>query len=168
MAKLAFGLLVQLLSGRGVGVNSSSLKTSLLLMLFLSTLDLEKGLTVTTCENVLHNELVHKLTESKSRSGGAARRTLDKTLPTLMNSLMRHFRSGFTHFPCHKTSLLQSFFFMFDLSCSACCTSAFFFLYKKNVSSSSISLLLALGLGQSFSAALSFQDGHLLFFIQPT
>ena len=34
-------------------------------MLFLSTLDLEKGLTVNTCEDVSHDELVHELSESK-------------------------------------------------------------------------------------------------------
>ena len=36
-----------------------------MIMLFSSTLDLEKGLTVKTCEDVSHNELVYKLTESK-------------------------------------------------------------------------------------------------------
>ena len=36
-----------------------------MIMLFLSTLDLEKGFTVKTCEDVPHNELVHTLTESK-------------------------------------------------------------------------------------------------------
>ena len=36
-----------------------------MIMLFLSTLDLEKGLTVMTGEDVLHNELVQKLTLSK-------------------------------------------------------------------------------------------------------
>ena len=47
-----------------------------MIMLFLSTLDLEKSLTVKTCEDVSHNEFVHKLTESKRRSRAAARRTL--------------------------------------------------------------------------------------------
>ena len=36
-----------------------------MIMLFSSTLDLEKSSTVKTCEDVLHYELLHKLTESK-------------------------------------------------------------------------------------------------------
>ena len=65
----------------------------------------EEGLTVQTCEDVSHNELVHKLTESKCdqvrpphpRDMAAANRTLscDKTLPILMNSDKHHFQSGF-------------------------------------------------------------------------
>ena len=59
-------------------------------------------------ENMSHNELVYKLTESKWRSRAAARRTLMTwrqptahchltTLPTLMNSLKRHSRSRFSY-----------------------------------------------------------------------
>ena len=47
-----------------------------MIILFSSTLDLEKGLTVKMCENVSHNEVAHKQTESKWRSGAATRRTL--------------------------------------------------------------------------------------------
>ena len=80
-----------------------------MILLFLSTPDLGKGLIVKTCENVSHNELVVKtnLKQMTIKGGSpphphdmaAANRTLsnDKTVPTLMNSLMRHFRSGISH-----------------------------------------------------------------------
>ena len=79
-----------------------------MIMLFLDTLDLEEGVTMKTCENASHNELVYKLTEKQMPiTGGspphahdmaAANGTLfcDKPVPALMNSLKRHFRSGFT------------------------------------------------------------------------